>query len=94
MYVTMMQKITELDKWKQHNVYCEVLYHGQHLISLRLVSSLKEINTGFVPKARLVAKGFEDNKKNDITRKSPTCLRESLHIFIVFTSTKLEIKFY
>ena len=56
-------KITKHDNWKQHNVYREVPYHRQQLISLRWVCPLKETNAGFVPKARLVAKGFEDNEK-------------------------------
>ena len=30
-------KITKLDSWKQHNVYREVPYHGQHLISQYLL---------------------------------------------------------
>ena len=62
-------KITALDNWKQRNVYREVPYHGQHLISIRWVCSLKETNASFVPKAQLVAKGFEDNKKK--TKKLP-----------------------
>ena len=68
-------KITELDNWKQHNVYCEVPYHWQHLIPLRWVCSIKETNTSFVPKAQLAAKGFEDNDKNNVSKESPTCLK-------------------
>ena len=59
-------KITETDNWKQHNVYRDVPYHEQHLISLEWVCSLKETNAGSVPKTQLVAKGFEDNEKDNV----------------------------
>ena len=78
-------KITELDNWKQH-VYREVPYYGQHFICLRSVCSLKETNAGFVPKAQLVAKGFEDNDKNNVSKESPTCLKQSLRVLVALSS--------
>ena len=35
-------KLAELKSWKQNNVYHEVSYEGQDLISLRWVCSLKQ----------------------------------------------------
>ena len=64
------------------NVYHEVPYEGQDLISLRWVCSLKHNDSGIILKARPVVKGFEDSEKDNIQKESPTCLRESLQIII------------
>ena len=75
-------KLAELKSWKQNNVYQEVPYEGQDLISSRWVCSLKNNDSGVIPKARLVAKGFEDSEKDHLQKESPTCLRESLQVII------------
>ena len=75
-------KLAELKSWKQNNVYQEVPYEGQDLISARWVCSLKNNDSGVIPKARLVAKGFEDSEKDHLQKESPTCLRESLQVII------------
>ena len=60
-------KLAELKSWKQNNVYHEIPYEGQDLISLRWVCFLK--HNDIIPKARLVAKGFEDSEK-DLYKRS------------------------
>ena len=74
-------KLAELKSWKQ-NVYHEVPYEGQDLISSRWACSLQNNDSGVIPKARLVAKGFEDSEKDHLQIESPTCLRESLQVII------------
>ena len=78
-------KLAELKSWKQNNVYHEVPYEGQDLISLRWVCSFKHSDSGIIPKARLVAKGFEDSEKDHLQKESPTCLRESLRVIILLS---------
>ena len=44
-------KLAELQSWKESDVYIEVLYNGQNLVSLRWVCTLKDIDNEVVPKA-------------------------------------------
>ena len=75
-------KLAELKSWKQNNVYHEVPFERQDLISSRWVCSLKHNDSGIIPKTRLVVKGFEDSEKDHLQKKSPTCLRGSLRVII------------
>ena len=44
--------LAELQSWKESNVYIEVLYNGQNLVSLRWVCILKDLDKKVAPKAR------------------------------------------
>ena len=81
-------KEKELSSWKQNNVYVEVPYNGQNLISLKWVCTLKTVEENTVPKARLVAKGFEERYNEQIPKDSPTCSRESLRTVMAITAQK------
>ena len=63
-----------------NNVYEEVDYKGQKVISTKWIYSEKTIENKQVLKARLVARGFEEshNENND----SPTCNKETLRIML------------
>ena len=56
-------KVKELNSSKQNDVYEEVDYKNQKLISTRLVLSEKMKDGETISKARLVARGFEEQKK-------------------------------
>ena len=74
-------KITELESWKNNNVFIEVPYEGQKLISTRWVCSMKSTPAGIIPKARLVARGFEEHS-DSIQKDSPTCGHDSLRVIL------------
>ena len=74
-------KEKELQKWKDFEVYEEVVNKGQSTISVRWVVTQKD-----VLKARLVARGFEE--KDDIRSDSPTVSKEVLRIFFTVCSAK------
>ena len=76
-------KQTELSRWKQNNVYTELPYTGQKLISLKWVCSFKNIDNNVVAKAWLVAKGFEE-----ILKDSPTWSKEALRIIWTLIAQK------
>ena len=78
-------KLAELQSWKESDVYIEVPYNGQNLVSLRWVCTLKDIDNEVVPKAWLVAKGLEDAEKDFVATDPPTCLRETLRLLIALT---------
>ena len=78
-------KLTELNRWKEFEVYKEVEDNGQKCISTRWVCTEKETVEGITDKARLVARGFEDN---EITRKdSPTCAKAHLRTIIAIAAS-------
>ena len=74
-------KLEEMNSWKQHRVYQEVIDKGQKTISTRWICTLKEKEGNLVPKARLVARGFEEIDSN-VQKDSPTCAGESLRIVL------------
>ena len=69
-------KQTELTHWKQNHVYTEVPYTGQKLISMKWVSSFKNIDNNVVPKTRLVAKRFEEMFNEEILKASQLVLKK------------------
>ena len=73
-------KEREINSWRSNNVYEEVDYKGQKVISTKWIYSEKTIENKQVLKARLVARGFEEshNENND----SPTCNKETLRIML------------
>ena len=73
-------KQTEPSRWKQNNVYTEVPYTGQKLVSLKWVCSFKNVDNNVVAKAQLVAKGFEEIYDEEILKDSPTWSKEALRI--------------
>ena len=79
-------KVKELNSSKQNDVYEEVDYKNQKLISTRLVLSEKMKDGETISKARLVARGFEEQKNGTSMNDSPTCsivvLRVLLTIFL------------
>ena len=74
-------KQTELDSWVKNDVYEEVQFEGQKLISTRWVCTLKSTEEGIKSKARLVARGFEEYTLN-VDKDSPTCAHESLRLIL------------
>ena len=78
-------KHAELDNWTRNNVYEEVPFTNQKLISSRWVITKKGDENGQMRfKARLVARGFEE--KTDIQADSPTCTKEALRIMFAIMS--------
>ena len=73
---------TELSSWKQNNVYTEVSYTGQKLLSLKWICFFKKIDNNVVAKAQLVAKGFEEIYNEEILKDSTTCSKEALRIIL------------
>ena len=74
-------KQTDLPNWKK-NVYTEVPYTGQKLISLKWVCSFKNIDNNVAAKAWLVAKGCEEIYNEEILKD---CSKESLRIILALT---------
>lgn len=75
-------KMSELQNWKQYNVYEEVPDRGQSRISVRWVCCEKFSDDGNSKvKARLVARGFEE-QKGEFQTDSPTAGKETLRIFL------------
>ena len=70
-------KVKELNNWKQNDVYEEVDYKNQKLISTRWVLSEK-MKDETTTKKRLVARGFEEQKNYTSMNDSPTCSKEVL----------------
>lgn len=81
------QKTTELDAWKDHNVYEEIVFDDQcELIQLRWVLTNKGRK-----KARLVVKGFQESH-NVLETASPTSKKSSQRLmFSIVASMKWEI---
>ena len=73
-------KEREINSWQSNNVYEEVDYKGQKVISTKWIYSEKTIENKQVLKVRLVAPGFDEshNENND----SPTCNKETLRIML------------
>ena len=71
-------KVKELNNWKQNDVYEEVDYKNQKLISTRWVLSEKMKDGETTTKKRLVARGFEEQKNYTSMNDSPTCSKEVL----------------
>ena len=78
--------VMDLHSWKQNDVYKEVDYRNQKLISTRCALSEKIKDGKTITKARLVAPGFEEQKNDTSMNDSPICskevLRGSLTIFL------------
>ena len=72
-------KNEELLKWKQMNVFTEVEDTGQDVVSTTWVCTEKVKGGSLVCKARVVARGFEENS-SDLTKKSPTCTKDSFRL--------------
>ena len=71
-------KMSELQQWKEQNVYNEVEDEGQNTISLRWVVQPKTIEGKTCIKARLCARGFEEEQP--FRTDSPTCSREGVRV--------------
>ena len=77
--VVMEAKRKEIGNWIENEVFEEVEWEGQKLISVRWIITEKMKKDGMVVKARLVARGFEEENE-DIIVESPTCGKEALRI--------------
>ena len=73
-------KVKELNSWEQNDVYEEVNYRNQKLISARWVLNGKVKDGKSITKARLVACGFEERKNDTSMIDLPTCSEEVLRI--------------
>jgi hypothetical protein len=81
-------KIKEIENWENNQVFEEVSYVNQHVISTRWVISTKEKAGSFVTKARLVARGFEDDAVTKEGVDSPTCSKETVRITMSIMAMK------
>ena len=77
------EKLEELTNWKHFDVYDEVPFCGEPLVTTRWVCTEKE----GVRKARLVARGFEDRDLDSLIKESPTCSRDSLRTILAIYPT-------
>ena len=81
-------KEKEVNNWKMNDVFEEVPFTNQHLISTRWVITTKEVESIPITKARLVARGFEDDIGYGRKVDSPTCARESLCLTLSLIAIK------
>ena len=70
-----LAKLDEIKKWRDNEVYEEVVDVGQRVISVRWVVTEKFKRGVLVTKARLVARGFEEATTH-LRKDSPTCSKE------------------
>ena len=78
-------KQQELLEWKQRNVYSEVKFDDQDLITLRWVCKPKLIDDKPSVKARRCARGFQEDL--DIRSDSPSCSREGIRIALTIIAS-------
>ena len=72
-------KEKEIANWLENDVYEEVEYTNQSLLSVRWVVTEKVKNGEEIVKARLVVRGFEEDPL-DLRKDSPTCCKESVRL--------------
>ena len=72
-------KDKEIENWRANDVFEEMDYTGQELISSRWVVTEKLKDGEKIVKARLVARGFEEDTA-ELLKNSPTCSKESVRI--------------
>ena len=78
----------ELKKWRDDDVYEQVIFQRQSCITLRWVNTYKMMNGQKKIKSRLVARGFEENQEVPWTDSS-TCAKETLrNLLTVIASNK------
>ena len=75
-----LAKMTELKNWQEFNVYDEVPYIGQKVLSTRWVITEK----GSSYKARLVVRGFEECLEE--ATDSPTVSKDSVRLFVALSA--------
>ena len=71
---------------KNNDVYEEVKYDNQKLISVKWIVTEKYVEGRKKLKARLVARGFEESDF-DFQSDSPTCSKDSLRITLTIISS-------
>ena len=79
-------KKSELDKWKEEEVFQEVEDKGQERLSTTWVVTTKVKNEEEVTKARLVIRGYEETEQ--ARSDSPTCSKESIRLLISIAVAK------
>ena len=79
-------KEKELLNWKTFDVYDQVEFKNQPLISTRWVVTEKQPEPNLVVKARLVVRGFEET--SNIPSDSPTISKDSLRTCLAIASSK------
>src|SRR5215469_16111224 len=72
-------KLKELESWEKNDVYEEVKYNKQKVISCRWIITEKEKNKEIITKARLVARGYEEQDFDEGV-EAPTCSIEGCRI--------------
>ena len=75
-------KLEELKKWRDNDVYEQIIFQRQSCTTLRWVNPYKMINGQKKIKSRLVARGFEENQEVPWT-DSPICAKETLRILLI-----------
>ena len=79
-------KEKELSNLEKNDVFKEINYNGQYLISTRWVFTKKIKEGKKIVKARLVARGFEENTES-LRKDSPTCSKYSLRLVMLTASS-------
>ena len=80
-------KEKELQKLKGNNVFEEVKFSGQSVISSKWVITEKFKEQKRVLKARLVARGFEEDSSK-LRTDSPTCSRQNFRLVLIIAASK------
>ena len=82
-------KLTEIENWRNFDVFEAIEDQGQDTITTRWVLTTKEDGT---KKARLVARGFQDPMIDELLKDSPTCSRDSFRSILAVFSSKNDWK--
>ena len=75
-------KVKELENWREHKVFKDVLDVGQKALSVRWVITEKYKDGIPEKKARLVVRGFEEDNTEQLRTDSPTCCRENFRLVL------------
>ena len=81
-------KELEIENWKKNDVFEEIKYSSESLITTRWVITTKEKDNIITTKARVVAKGFEDDAIDKGKIDSPTCSKETLSLILSLLAMK------
>ena len=84
--MVMDAKTTELQRWKEQDVFSIIKNEGQHCLSTTWVITEKEKEGKSVLKARLVVRGYEEMEA--IRSDSPTCSKDSVRMLLAVAVSK------
>ena len=81
-----LAKKTEVEKWVEENVFEEVQFKGQDLLTTTWVITSKVHDEKVITKARLVVRGYEEIEKN--RSDSPTCSKDNIRMLLAVAVSK------